>query len=248
MKNIDFLPQELIWQSEARAQRYWWLVVGCGLTTLMAFGIGLQSYQIWKVRDELARVQPLSQQATELEQQVATAQAELAQANRHATLLAQLESDWPRTVILGQILPGIPPRTQLADLQIRFEAAAVNVPSAGTEVVVSGDQATAQDPLQTALDTFRTRAASRRLILEMSGTTREPGGLHRYVSELPSRTLVASAKLQTLEALPQSTYAEQKFTIRVEIRPSFGLPGGPTPAAAKSDSERVAQASSGAPE
>ncbi|MBM3999712.1 MAG: hypothetical protein FJ297_09275 [Planctomycetes bacterium] len=249
MKEIDFLPPELVEQGEARLQRWWWLVVCLAFGSFVSSTGVLQAVRKRAVRAELAGVDAQCRAASQLNQQLAHTRTRLDRADLHAALVASLERDWPRTVVLHDVLSGFPNKTQLIAVHLRAESkpTTASAPSTGAVQVVSGDAPdpnAPKDTLREDYDRFIERAASRRIVLEMTGVTAQPASLHTYVGQLAARPLVASAVLRTLDTLASDATGAMQFVIEVEIQPAFGLPGfRASPAAADPDvspSESVA--------
>jgi hypothetical protein len=65
--------------------------------------------------------------------------------------------------------------------------------------------------------------------IHVIGITSDAANLHRYVGRLAPSPLFATAKIESLEAVTSDVgVTGSRFELRLQIRPGFGQPGGPT--------------------
>jgi hypothetical protein len=230
VKNVDFLPPELLRQNEVRILRWWWLGVCVAFALFIGLTTAFQYSRKQKVLAELARLEPLIREAKSNEQLLAAHQKALNRENQFANLFAFVDHDWPRSQVLSELLGPFPDAMQLQELTLQTveQLAPRPATTVGVTQVLADETATApQDPAAADLEQLRQFAEKTRIVLLLQGTTRDVTQLHQYVARLAGSPLLESAKLEALDAAQDRPAGELKFNIRIQVRAPYGVPGGP---------------------
>jgi len=229
MKNIDFLPPEMLRQNEVRSLRWWWIGVCIAFAFFIATAAALQWMRLHEVKRELARIEPLCEEARTHEKSIAQLGQQLSSESDVANLLAFLGHPWPRSRILADLIAALPPELQTTEIKLT-EQPLTNAKSSAVAPtqVLSADQ---KPTLPPAIEDFRMlwkRSSDLQTVAEVKGVTQVLVPLHKYVSDLSNSPLIESAKIESLEEVTDRGKSEMRFTVRVVIFPAFSFPGGPT--------------------
>jgi len=221
MKNINFLPAEVLGQRQLQAQ-HWLslgLIVACGL--LMVSTALYQALLRAYTRSELARWEPLSRATKQLEEEQRTLERELLVWNHRASVYALIGARWPTTSLLGAIWEVFPQDAQLTQVVIRRTSIA-EPRAATTSVIATSDNNTTSTDV--AEEEFRQRwqkIQKERLAIELVGTTSNPTALLPFLDAVEKCPLFESAKLESLKRDAKGTDSRLNFTIRIQARPEW---------------------------
>ena len=233
--DIDFLPPR--YREECAQRKTHFLRV----LSLIVFGVVLSSLAAvqWhtgrKLTSKLEAIAPIHERAHERTVQLTTLKNELARASDQAELLTYLRHPWPRTQLLSAIIEPMPESIKLSELTIgrqEEEGEGVALPSqmARNTPTASTPEAESKETLSaTQLDLKQLRAEfdPRQTIIHMAGETSNVSELHEYLGELASHSLILKAELRSIETGGRDSIATM-FRARIELRPGYGQPNGPT--------------------
>jgi hypothetical protein len=236
---IDFLPARYREECAQRKTHFWRVV------SVVLFSIGLLSCAAFqwnngrKLTLELEAIAPIHDQAHERTVQLTTLKKELASASDRAELLTYLRHPWPRTQLLAAVFEPMPESIKLSELTIGRpvdESTEVVLPSqaartSGGVITEPGAEATATlSPATTDLKTLRSEFDPRQTVIQMAGETTDVSALHEYLGKIALHPLIAKAELRSIESGGRDSLATL-FRARIEVRPGYGQPNGPTPPA-----------------
>lgn len=225
MQPIDFLPAQYRERYRTRQIRGWrWLML---LGMVAAVGaISLAQGTVYRglkkaVEDAESRAaQDLAEQMS-----LTSLEAAVDEQRQFAQLYAYLRHPWPRTQVLAELLRDLPATTSLTELRLLREAL---TPSTTPRFAHFTDQTSLEPGPEADLKRLREEHDPRRLVVYLEGFTGDDAALHRYVGDLRRSPLVTRAAILSLEAFRDAEHSSgTRFSVRVEIQPGFGQPGGP---------------------
>src|SRR5438552_16857410 len=121
MKTIDFLPDIYRQREALRRARIWWALV------VLIFGLAISASaaaQVWLRRGLNAQLEDLAVPYTSAHaqaQELSVLQAQIARAAQEANVYTYLETPWPRTQILAEIVRPLPDNIRLTQIHIGEE-------------------------------------------------------------------------------------------------------------------------------
>lgn len=230
MSHVDFLPAEYRQRRVQRRQMVWRNAVTAGLCVAVALVAIVQSYLYRSLLGELAALESPYEQAHRQTEQLNQLQAELKTAQADAELFAYLEHPWPRTQIVAQLLEPLPE-------EIAFRSVRIGKPSnalEGRNTALLAErreekrpEALREPPAVEDLRRLREEQDRTPTVVTLEGTTSDSNALHRYLGQLNGGGLFRQAELETLDETPDHKGLMQ-FRATVQVRPGYGLPGGPS--------------------
>lgn len=233
--DIDFLPARYREECAQRKTHFWRVV------SVVIFSIGLLSLATlqWhngrKLTLELEAIAPIHDRAHERTVQLTTLKKELANASDRAELLTYLRHPWPRTQLLAAVFEPMPESIKLSELTIGRpveENAEVVLPSQAArnsgEVASRAEETKdALSPSLADLKTLRSEFDPRTTVILMAGETSDVSELHEYLGEIAGHPLILKAELRSIESGGRDSLTTL-FRARIEVRPGYGQPNGPT--------------------
>jgi Tfp pilus assembly protein PilN len=178
------------------------------------------------VREEHALVSIKYAAATAADAMLKQKEARLAELRTHADLVTFLRHPWPRSQIMHELFAALPPSVTFDKLRIAAETRpAAPGGETGGETGEAPVKSVAAD-----LAELRRLAETQDVVVRLEGTTADQPALHAYLQVLGANPLFASAAVEQIEAARSDDVRTARFTVRVVVRPGWGLAGGPTPA------------------
>jgi Tfp pilus assembly protein PilN len=225
VKCIDFLPDKYRQATKRRRTSYWRGAVALMFAGVFAASAGGVTLVRRDVGLEHQQVSVKHAAATAADAQLKQKEARLAELRTYAELVTFLRHPWPRSRILGELFAALPASVTLDKLRIVAEARPA---AAGGEV---GGEATPETAKTAATDLaeLRRTTEAQDVVVRLEGTTADQPALHAYVQRLGGNRLFLSADVEQIEAVRENNVRTSRFTLRVVVRPGWGLPGGPTP-------------------
>ena len=233
MKNIDFLPAKYRELDEARRRAAWRVAVLLLFSAIVAASALFQSRMHRAVQQELIEAKAQLATAEAKHQQLGQLQNQLQAARDSAALITYLQHPWPRTQVLHEIVARLPDDVKLTEIRLRPEkdpAQLVQQASRGFQAPAGEQtQVPQQSAAQQDLKQLREESDVTIIVADISGATRAPAELHRYVAALGRSPLFSAVELGSLESLekPDPSGLQARFSIRLQLRPGYGQPGGP---------------------
>lgn len=243
MQHIDFLPSRYRDQSNERRVKLWRLVV----IALFGAGIGATALAQYSFRraakQQLAAIDEQHSVARAKTEQFTALQQQLKEVQSTTQLYAWLHHPWPRTQILAGVTNTLPDTITLSELRLIRETPPTESNDARRSRRPRGNEGTDEEaqaklaPAVRDLKRLRDEYDSARLVVEVSGLSRDIAGLHTYASHLCDVPLFAKCELASLESVGDnraegkgrgSSVAQSKFKLRIVVRPGYGQPGSPT--------------------
>ncbi len=226
--SIDFLPEEYRRRQAVARNRWRWAGV---LVALSLVAIGVTWYQGWqlvRIRVAVKAAEPVFEAAAKLQHQITQLESSLQTARTRGKLLALLLQPWPRSQILGSILSPLAPEIRWEEISLREEPLGRGESLDRRNTVgVSQKGSAGKDPLESAWEMLQQWETGKQTVLNIIGVAKDPKALHQYLEALKTGPFVAKVDLVATEAEDLGTTGT-RFTLRITIRPGYGLPGGPT--------------------
>jgi hypothetical protein len=235
MTNIDFLPASYHERSVRRRARYWRLVVVSAFSAILAIA-AVGQFQIR--RQLLTHMEAVDRQYADVmaeSNRLLAVQAQVREARAEADLYTYLRHPWPRTQIMAQLMAALPESIAISKLAVRQEEAnSLFVPAAAPTAGQPDAKAAAEAALPAAQrDLKRLRegfdASGNSVVME--GTCQELPTLHIYLGALAGSEFFSEAELRSIDRVPEGQPGTYRFQARLELRPGYGQPNGPAPAA-----------------
>jgi len=226
MKNIDFLPESYRRRRMQRRAYAWEIGVIALFGAVVGVTATVQFIDRWRVGSQLTALDGGFQRALETQATYQGLQAQLATASEAAGLYAYLEHPWPRTQVLRAILGCMPPNFTLSDLHITYEALPTTPAPAPDEAELKK-----LSPARRDLDRLRRDADRRATIVWIEGLTDDAANVYQFAHKLGLTPPFASVKLETVENQGERGLRRTSFRLRGLLKPGYGQPGGPQPAA-----------------
>jgi hypothetical protein len=236
---IDFLPAKYREVRSLHADRLW------QCTAIGAFLVSLavaSSFQIASRQSAKNAIEDLGDKhshAIALRARLNQLQKELATHTNEAALRAYLRHRWPLSQVLTAVFRSVPESIVLKEFKlVRNDPAGrsrTNVPVArGGKTAAPKAEAKLQ-AAESDLAVLREVCDAAPLAVELSGTTTHTGDLYRYITAIANSDLVAHAEITSIESAGGAAQADPtrlaEFKARVDLRPGYGQPNGPKPAA-----------------
>jgi hypothetical protein len=124
------------------------------------------------------------------------------------------------------------------------DVAPLQAVAAGPTQVIAPPSETSPEPAVADMQKLLDRAERSRIVLTMQGTTSDITQLHQYVESLARSSLLEAPKLEALDAVEEKG-GGLRFSLRVKVRPPYGMPGGPqqdTPGVQSPPNQQLAHA------
>jgi Tfp pilus assembly protein PilN len=228
MKDIDFLPIRYRERTALRRARVWrFVMLGC-LAGFVAI-VSLAQLAIRRpVERQLATVAALYPTAVMVTAQADQLQKDLNDLESFATLYTYLRHPWPVSQMLRALTDSLPESIVLTEVTLdRQPTASLSAaPPAGQPVT---PPATPAEAAKRDLDRLRNSQDSLTPTLHVTGIAADARKLNAYVTSLASSSLFVTARLESLEAVTSPTgISGSRFEVRLQLRPGFGQPQGPT--------------------
>jgi hypothetical protein len=223
MKSIDFLP-EIYRQREAlRRARLWWVVVVVIFSGAIGASALAQAWLRHGLHEQLDALASEYAQAQTQVQELSTLQLEIARAGHEASLFTFLESPWPRTQLLAEIISPLPDTIRLTHIHLAEEERARTAIQAGPRNTKADEDAAAKaSPPEKDLARLQEDYERRQTTIEIDGHTLDVPRLHQYVGDLSRSPLVARATIKSLEAATANQAGRTRFSLRLLVRAGYG--------------------------
>ena len=235
VKQLDFLPEKYRQAMRRRRASYWRVVVVGLFVAVFAVAAGGMQAARRDVRAEHEQTVLRYNAAQQQEAELKAREARVAELRVFAELLTFLRHPWPRSQITARLFDPLPSSVTIDKLRIVGEPRPV---TATTTPETSGEaSAPIARSAATDLADLRRTVEALDVVVRLEGTTFDQPGLHSYLHRLTSGDLFVAAEVESIEAArggnvesssesPGASVA--KFTVRIVVRPGWGLPGGPT--------------------
>jgi hypothetical protein len=233
MQDIDFLPQRYRDAHAQRKRKLWGMVVVLMYAALLCTSGYLQKARQRRLTQDLAAANAQRTIVTAQSARLAAVQAELKQAEARAGLIAYLRHPWPRTQIVAAVVEAISPGLSLDELRVqRLETthALQRRPAAGNTAEAKADDRT---PAQRDLERLRDTCDVNSVVVMLKGAADDLSLVHMYLGRLGKDTLFSRVDLMNIDGQDAQRAGGKgcRFTARLVVRPGYGQPQGPTPAA-----------------
>lgn len=228
MKNIDFLPVSYRERQQHQQARVWWTIVAATFGTAIAASALAQWSVARSLQYQLSTAGNAAIMASEQDKRYAELLKEVNRGSDLAAMCVYLKHPWPRTQVLSALVAPLPETIRLTDVRIRQEAGA-GQPSLPSQTRKPGDKPDAAPKAGPAADLARLREENDALVTSVAviGETSDADALHRYVTALGRSDLLLGARLKSFEAVEGRGVATIRFELRAQVRPGYGLAGGP---------------------
>jgi hypothetical protein len=232
---IDFLPARYREECAQRKTHFLRVLSSVVFALVLLACAGWQWNAGRKLTLELEAIAPIHERAHERTVQLTTLKNELAAASDRAELLTYLRHPWPRTQLLAAVIEPMPESIKLSELTIgrpEEEEANAGLPSQNTRQTAGGESAAAKtnvtlSPTQADLKQLRLEFDARTTVVQMAGETTDVSELHEYLGQIALHKLILKAELRSIESGGRDSLATL-FRARIELRPGYGQPNGPT--------------------
>ena len=233
MQDIDFLPQRYREAHAQRTRKVWGFVVVLLYAGLLGTSGYLQRARLGRLRGDLAAANEQRGAVTAQAARLASIQAELKQAESRAALIAYLRHPWPRTQIVEAVVGPISSGLSLDELRVqRLESAVIARPRSA---VANTADAKPDDrtPAQRDLDRLREVCDANSVVVTLKGIADDVSLVHIYLGRIGNDPLFSRVDLMNLDGQDAQRQGGTgcRFTARLLVRPGYGQPQGPTPAA-----------------
>jgi hypothetical protein len=182
------------------------------------------------VKSQLLEMEPLSLIAQEQDARFAALQRDVSKKEETAALFAYLRHPWPRSRVIAALIEQVPEGVELSSFHLFSEQKAVNQEAVMSRqrTPVNNENRPKLPPRLQDLADLRENCDVVRTVVDVHGSTTDDTQLHAYVQKLAEHPLFASAQLVSLTAA-ETPGLERKsvFSLRVELSPGYGQPGGP---------------------
>lgn len=225
MKDIDFLPQRYRDRAVRVRARAWRLGM---VSSLLAFAILVAVAQFTvrrSVQHELSLVTSRYPAALAATAQCETLRQEIRDGDAYAALYTYLRHPWPVSRLVDDVTRSLPEAISIRSLRLETTQALATVPTNAAPEAPS----TTLHPAELDLAKLRSERDPLRISLHLAGSASDSQSLHQFVRGLAPSRYFATAKLESVESTTTATGSvETHFELRLEVRPGFGQPGGPT--------------------
>src|SRR5262245_3440257 len=181
MKTIDFLPDIYRQREALRRARLWWGIVVVIFSSAIAASALAQAWLRHGLHQQLDELAPEYAQAQTQVQELTGLQSQNLRAAHEASLYTFLESPWPRTQLLAEVVRPLPESIRLTQVHLAEEEQARSAIQAGPRNSKAEEEAAAkasgpeQDLARLLEETER-----RQTTIEIDGYTADVGRLHEY--------------------------------------------------------------------
>ena len=222
MKNIDFLPDIYRQREAMRRARLWWAIVIVLFGSAIGASALAQGLLRHRLREELAALMPEFAAAQAQVQELSNLQLQIQQAGHEAGLYTFLESPWPRTQLLAEMIRPMPETIRLGKMNLTEEEQAKNAVQVGPRNTKAEEEAAAKaSGPEKDLAKLLEEVDRRRTTIEIDGYTTDVPRLLEYVGGVNRSSLVANATLKALESGAGNQQGRSRFNMRVIIRPGY---------------------------
>jgi len=228
MHDVDFLPIAYRQQHARRfSSRRRAAMAAC--FALILAGAGLSQHLIRaQAAADLAQVLPLHANAQKLAAQLAQQQDQLQALRSVAELHTYLRHPWPRTQLLSALFAPLPESVTLGELRLGRENARSG--EFGDRLARSDKpddpQAAKLAPPVRDLKWLRDTFDKAPVAIQLAGWAGEQAALHRYLATLARNELFSKVQLESMER--DGDGDRLRFLVRIQVRPGYGQPDGPT--------------------
>jgi len=225
MKSIDFLPDVYRQRDALQRARLWWMTVVVmfgGMIMAAALGQAWLRHSLVEQLDSLA---PEFAAAQARVQELAALQTQVARAGQEASLYTLLQSPWPRTQLLAEVVRPLNESIQLTRLALtEEELAKTALPSIQRNDKQAEDAAAKASAAEKDLTRLQEESDRRQTAIEIEGHTDAVQRLHDYVSQLNRSPLIATATIKSLETATSAHQNRTRFTLRLLVKRSYCQP------------------------
>jgi hypothetical protein len=222
MKNIDFLPDIYRQREAMRRARLWWAMVIVLFSSAIGASALAQGYLRHRLHEELTALTPEFAAAQAQVQELSKLQSQIQRAGHEASLYTFLESPWPRTQLLAEMIHPLPDAIRLGKMNLTDEEQAKNAVQVGPRNTKAEEEAAAKaSGPEKDLAKLLEDVDRRRTTIEIDGYTTDVPRLLEYVGSVNRSSLVANATLKALEAGAGNQQGRSRFNMRVLVRPSY---------------------------
>lgn len=228
---VDFLPASFREKSRRWRSSFYHALAIAGLGTTVA---GLAIYQqtaFHRAERLLADVHARYDQALADNARFAELQKELGEVEADAQIRTYLRHPWPRSRLLSSVIAPLPDSLVLTDIQLLRQARETAAAPTAAPALAEQDlqkELEKHPPRLQDLKRLRPLFDNSEVAVKLEGRTSSIAALHGYLSELNRNPLFAKAELDSIAADSKETTEGAKFSLRVQVLPGFGQPGGPT--------------------
>jgi Tfp pilus assembly protein PilN len=235
LQDIDFLPDRFRQTTVKRRNYFWRSALLISIVLVGLFAALHQHHVRAQAQAELAVDQARHDQAKAASMRMSVVQAQLAEQQKAALLIAYLDHPWPATRLLEALLEPLPDSVVLEEIRIvreqRTGQHAAHRPRVGRGS--EEEELAGLPPIQRDLTRLRLTCDGGLTVALVAGLTTDSESLHRYIGRLNRHPLVSKAELTSIEVAARGRSAVEiagasHFSIRVVWTPGYGQPAGPT--------------------
>jgi len=222
MKTIDFLPDIYRQREIMRRARLWWCIVAVIFGSAIGVAATAQAWLKHSLVRQLDDLGPQFAAARAQVQELSSLQAEINRAGHEASLYTFLDSSWPRTQLLAELVRPLATTIRLTQVNLAEEDQARSAIQVGPRNLKAEEEAAAKATLpEKDLAKLQDENDRRQTSIEIDGYTADVARLHQYVGDLSHSPLVASANIKSLEGAAGNQQGRTRFTLRLIVRPGY---------------------------
>ncbi len=233
MQDIDFLPQRYRDAHAQRTRKVWGLVVVLLYAGLLCTSGYLQRSGQSRLKRDLAAANEQRTMVTAQAARLSAVQTELKQAEARANLIVYLRHPWPRTQIVAAVVAPISPGLSLDELRVQRSEITQVVRQRTAPVATSETKPDSRCPAERDLEQLRDTCDGNSVTVTLKGTADEVSLVHMYLGRIGKDPLFSCVDLMNIDGQDAQRQGTTgcRFTARLVVRPGYGQPQGPTPAA-----------------
>jgi hypothetical protein len=222
MKNIDFLPEIYRQREIMRRARLWWGIVVVIFGSAIGVAASAQAWLKHTLVQQLDDLTPPYAAAQAQVKELSSLQVEINKAGHEASLYTFLESPWPRTQLLAELVQPLATTIRLTQIHLAEEDQARSAIQAGPRNLKADEEAAAKaTPSEKDLAKLQSETERRQTSIEIDGHTTDVQRLHRYVEDINRAPLIAAANIKSLEGAASNQQGQTRFTLRAIVRPGY---------------------------
>jgi hypothetical protein len=155
-------------------------------------------------------------------QELSGLQVQILRAGHEANLYTFLESPWPRTQLLAEMVRPLNETIRLSQIHLAEEEQARSAIQVGPRNSKAEEEAAAKATgPEKDLAKIQDESQRRQTTIEVDGYTADVARLHDYVNEINRSPLMAAANIKSLEAATANQLGQTRFTLRIIVKPGY---------------------------
>jgi len=216
---IEFLPKryrEKRKKNNIKVSRILLIVIMVGG---MASVLLYQLACLHSVNRQVAAIDKQNEKVMQLMQEVESRRAKVVLERHHANLLTFLDHPYPKSQIISALVNPLSREITITRLQITQEQVANPNAKPPSE---KGQAAPKGHPMELDLKTLISEAKTRRVMVEVEGTTDDTSSLYTYLASLHQAEIIESAKIESIDPHQKSDGSEfSNFTAHVRVKRGY---------------------------